>query len=124
MVFGRVLVAVACALVLTAQSTAAAPSQDDDYRPATTSTRYEAGSLTGVVHAPRTIVGVRPLVFHFRGSDVYAQELARQGFVVVLVDDRFSLDGHRALWREVVVSRGPLAERFARFAGHLAVAEP
>ncbi|MFJ5985193.1 hypothetical protein [Lentzea sp. NPDC092896] len=124
MVFGRVLVAVACALVLTAQSTAAAPSQDDDYRPATMSLRYEAGSLTGVVHAPRTIVGVRPVVFNVRGSDVYAQELARQGFVVVLVDDRFSMDRHRELWRGVVAGTGPLAERMGRFAGHLAVAEP
>ncbi|WP_143138460.1 hypothetical protein [Lentzea waywayandensis] len=109
--------------MLTAQSTAAAPSQDD-YRPATTTTRYEAGSLTGVVHAPRTLVGMLPMVFHFRGSDVYAQELARQGFVVVLVDDRFSLDRHRELWRGVVAGTGPLAERFGRFAGHLAVAEP
>ncbi|MEU3643880.1 hypothetical protein AB0E59_10925 [Lentzea sp. NPDC034063] len=122
MVFGRVLVAVACALVLTAQSTAAAPAQDDDYRPATMSLRYEAGSLTGVVHAPRTIVGVRPVVFNVRGSDVYAQELARQGFVVVLVDDRFSMDRHRELWR--AIGTGLLAERFGRFAGHLAVAEP
>ena len=123
MAIGRVLVAVACALVLTAQSTAAAPSQDD-YRPATMSMRYESGSLTGVVHAPRTLVGVRPMVFHVRGSDVYAQELARQGFVVVLVDDRFALDRHRELWREIVTGTGPLAERFGRFAGHLAVAEP
>jgi hypothetical protein len=123
MVYGRVLVAVACALVLTAQSTAAAPSQDD-YRPATTTTRYEAGPLTGVVHAPRTLVDVLPVVFQVRGSDVYAQELVRRGFVVVLVNDRFSMDQHRRLWREAGAGRGPLAERFGRFAGHLAVAEP
>ncbi|MGW6445843.1 hypothetical protein [Lentzea sp. NPDC055074] len=124
MVFGRVLVAVACALVLTAPSVAAAPSRDDDYRPATMTMRYETGWLTGVVHAPRTLVGVRPLVFNTLGTDAYAQELARQGIVVVQVNDPSAMERHRQLWRDVKEGRGPLAQRFAGFAGHVAVAEP
>lgn len=123
MAIGRVLVAVACALLLTARSTAAAPSQDD-HRPATMTMRYETGRLTGVVHAPRTLVGVRPLVFNVLGSDVYAQELARQGIVVVQVDDRSAMERHRELWREAGAGRGPLAQRFAGFAGHVVVAQP
>ncbi|MFD4637218.1 hypothetical protein ACFWN2_07870 [Lentzea sp. NPDC058436] len=120
MVFGRVLVAVACALVLTAPSTAAAPSQDD-YRPATMKMTYEVGDLVAVVHAPRTLVGVRPLVF---GHEFTAPQLAQQGAVVVVVSDRWSMDRHRALWRALNERGGPLAERFAGFAGHFSVAEP
>ncbi|WP_439656597.1 hypothetical protein ACSHWB_29855 [Lentzea sp. HUAS TT2] len=123
MAIGRVLVAVACALMLTAQSTAAAPSQDD-YRPAIMTMRYDAGELTGVVHAPRTLVGVRPVVFNVLGSDAYAQDLARRGIVVVQVGDPSALEQHRELWRDLRVGKGPLALRFGGFTGHLAVAEP
>jgi len=120
MVFGRVLVAVACALVLTAPSTAAAPSQDD-HRPATTTMTYEVGDLVAVVHAPRTLVGVLPLVLT---HDLTAGRLVHRGAVVVLVADRSSLHRHHELWRELNAGAGPLAERFAGFAGHFAVAEP
>ncbi|MDX3660760.1 hypothetical protein PV646_25960 [Streptomyces sp. ID05-26A] len=113
----------ACALLLTAQSAAAAPSQDD-HRPATMTMRYETGWLTGVVYAPRTLVNVRPLVFNFLGSDVYARELARQGIVVVQVNDRSAMERHRRLWRDISAGRGPLSQRFAGFAGHVVVAEP
>jgi hypothetical protein len=120
MAIGRVLVAVACALMLTAPSTAAAPSQDD-YRPATTTMAYEVGDLVAVVHAPRTLVGALPLVF---GHEFTAPLLARRGAIVVVVRDRWSLDRHRELWRELDERTGPLAERFAGFAGHFSVAEP
>lgn len=116
----RVLVAVACALVLTAPSTAAAPSQDD-HHPATMTMKYQAGDLVAVVHAPRTLVGVRPLVFT---HDVSATVLVRRGAVVVLVHDPSSLTRHHELWRELSAGTGPLAERFAGFAGHFAVAQP
>lgn len=123
MVSGRVFVAVACALILTAPNTKASPSQDD-YRPATMTMRYDAGALTGVVHAPRTLVGVRPVVFNVLGSDAYAQDLARQGIVVVQVGDPSAVERHRELWRDLRAGRGPLALRFGGFTGHLAVAEP
>ncbi|MET9227927.1 hypothetical protein [Lentzea sp. NPDC003310] len=119
MVFGRVLVAVACALVLTAPSTAAAPSQDD-YRPATTTMTYQVGDLAAVVHSPRTLTGARPLVIT---RDPGARALASRGAVVVLVDGS-SIDRHRALWRELTSGTGPLAERFGGFAGHVVVAQP
>jgi hypothetical protein len=121
MVFGRVLVAVAFALVLTAPSTAAAPSRDDDYRPATMTTTYQVGDLVAVVHAPRTLTGVRPLVVT---RDHTARALVGRGAVVVLVTGPSSLDRHRDLWRELGSGSGPLAERFGGFAGHVAVAEP
>ena len=120
MATGRVLVAVACALMLTAPSTAAAPSRDH-HRRATMTMTYEVGDLAAVVHAPRTLVGVEPLVF---GNALTAPLLAQQGAVVVVVRDRWSVDRHRELWRALDERTGPLAERFAGFAGHLAVAEP
>ncbi|HEX7306270.1 hypothetical protein [Lentzea sp.] len=121
---GGVLTAVALAMVLNPQNTAATTPPHDDYRPAVMRMEYDAGGLTAVVHSPRTLVGVRELVFGFRGGDAYAEELARQGFVVVLADDRLSLDGHRELWRELDDGAGPLAERFRGFAGHFVVAKP
>ncbi|SDK08320.1 hypothetical protein SAMN04488074_104201 [Lentzea albidocapillata subsp. violacea] len=114
----RVLVAVACALVLTAPSTTASP---DDHRPATMTMTYQAGDLAAVVHAPRTLVGVHPLVLT---HDVSATVLVRRGAVVVLAPDPSSLTRHRALWRELSSGTGPLAERFAGFAGHFSVAQP
>lgn len=120
MVFGRVLVAVACALVLTAPSTAAAPSQDD-HRPATMTMTYRVGDLVAVVHAPRTLVGMRPLVLT---SDLAAQALVRRGAVVVRVTDPSALERHRELWRELGSGTGPLAPRFGGFAGHFSVAQP
>ncbi|GLY51540.1 hypothetical protein [Lentzea sp. NBRC 102530] len=120
MAIGRVVVAVACALALTAPSTAAAPAQEES-RPATTTMTYEIGDLTAVVHAPRTLVGARPLVLT---SEISAQRLVRQGAVVVLVHDRSALPRHRELWRELSAGTGPLAERFAGFAHHVVVAEP
>jgi hypothetical protein len=122
MAFGRLLVAVACAMVLTAPSTAATTSQV--YRPAIMRMEYTVGDLTGVVHAPRTLVGERPLVFDYRGYDVRAQELARQGFIVVLVSEPAVLTRHLEMWRDLHAGSGPLAERFAGFAVHFAVAEP
>ncbi|SMC97860.1 hypothetical protein [Lentzea albidocapillata] len=116
----RVLVAVACALVLTAPSTVAAPSPDD-HRPATMTMTYQAGDLAAVVHAPRTLVGVHPLVFT---HDISATVLVRRGAVVVLVPDPSSLTRHRELWRELSSGTGPLAERFGGFAGHFSVAQP
>ncbi|SDP15024.1 hypothetical protein [Lentzea jiangxiensis] len=119
----RVLVAVACAMVLTAPATAATARQDE-YRPATMTMRYDVEGLTAAVHAPRTLVGVRPLVFLPRGSEVHALEFASRGCVVVLVDDPFALGGHRGLWRALGTGTGPLAERFGGFAGHFSAAEP
>jgi hypothetical protein len=119
---GAVLVAVACALVLTAPSTAATTSQV--YRAAVLRIEYTVGDLTGVVHAPRTLVGERPLVFNYRGYDAHAQELARQGFIVVLVSDPAVLNRHLEMWRDLHAGSGPLAERFFGFAGHFAVAQP
>ena len=125
---GGVLALVALMMVLTSLSTplttAATTPPDDGYRPAVVRMEYETGDLAAVVHSPRTLVGVRQLVFSFRGNDAYAEELARQGFVVVLVGDRLTLDGHRALWRELGGGAGPLAERFRGFAGHFVVEEP
>ncbi|SEQ31778.1 hypothetical protein [Lentzea albida] len=120
MAIGRVLVAVACALMLTAPSTAAAPSQDRPGR-ATMTMAYEVGDLAAVVHAPRTLVDVGPLVF---GNDLTAPLLAQQGAIVVVVHDRWSVDRHRELWRALDERSGPLAERFAGFAGHFTVVQP
>lgn len=121
MAIGRVLVAVAVAMMLTSPSTAATTS-GDDYSPAVMRMDYAVGDLTAHVHAPRTLVGVRPLVFGFH--DDLARESARQGFVVVVVDDRWSVAAHEELWRELNAGGGPLAERFAGFVGNVAVAEP
>lgn len=123
MAIGRLLVAVACAMVLTAPSTAVATSSQV-YRPAIMRMEYTVGDLTGVVHAPRSLVGERPLVFNDRGYEVRAQVLARQGFIVVLVSDTAVLNRHLEMWRDLHAGSGPLAERFAGFAGHFAVAEP
>jgi len=120
---GRLFVAVACAMVLTAPSTAAATSVRHD-RPAIMTMDYAVGDLKAVVHAPRTLVGTRPLVFGFRGYDDIARSSAQQGSVVVLVSDRTSVDRHAQLWRELNDREGPLAERFRGFAGHFSVAEP
>ena len=61
MAMGRLLVGIAFAMVLTAPSTAASTSVRD-YRPAVMTLEYTAGDLNAVVHAPRTLVGTRPLV--------------------------------------------------------------
>ncbi|MDX8035452.1 hypothetical protein SK803_35040 [Lentzea sp. BCCO 10_0856] len=119
---GTLLVAVACAMLLTVPSTAATTSQVD--RPAIMRMEYTVGDLTGVVHAPRTLVGELPLVFDYFGYDAQAQELARQGFIVVLVRDPAVLTRHLEMWRDLHAGSGPLVERFAGFARHFAVAEP
>ena len=123
MAIGRLMLAVACALVLTAPSTAASTSSQV-YRPAIMRMEYTVGALTAVVHAPRTLVGERPIVFDYRADDNHAQTLARRGFIVVLVRDPAVLTRHLELWRDLHERTGPLAERFAGFAGHFAVAEP
>ena len=123
MAIGRLMLAVACALVLTAPSTAASTSSQV-YRPAILRMEYTVGTLTAVVHAPRTLVGERPIVFDYRTDDNRAQTLARRGFIVVLVSDAAVLTRHLELWRDLHARTGPLAERFAGFAGHFAVAEP
>lgn len=123
MAIGRLLAVVACAMVLTAPSTAASTSVRP-YRPAVMTMEYAVGELNAVVVAPRTLVGTRPLVVNFRGFDEVAESLAQQGSVVVLVSDRTALDRHLRLWRELSEGKGPLAERFFGFAGHFTVAEP
>jgi hypothetical protein len=120
---GRLFVAVACAMVMIAPSTAASTSVRH-YQPAVMTMEYTVGDLHAVVHAPRTLVGPRPLVFNFRGFDELAQSLAQEGSIVVLVSDRTALDRHMELWRSLSEAQGPLAERFRGFAGHFAVAEP
>lgn len=120
---GRLLVAVACAMVLTAPSTAAATSVRHHHS-AVMTMEYAVGDLKAVVHAPRTLVGLRPLVFHFHGFDEIAQSLAQRGSVVVLVSDRTAVDRHAELWRSLSEGEGPLVERFRGFADHFAVAEP
>jgi hypothetical protein len=124
MAIGKALAAVACAMVLTAPTTSATP--DNSVR----KLEYSLGDrafqvpgfhtepggpladleLTAVVHAPRTLVGKRPLVLlahglwkpcrdgqeawpcpagdpfpSYRGYDYLGEELARQGFVAVSV---------------------------------------
>ena len=83
---GRLLAAVACAMVLTAPSTAAASSVRH-YQPAVMTMEYTVDGLHAVVHAPRTLVGARPLVFGFRGYEEVARSSARQGSVVVVIDE-------------------------------------
>ncbi|SMC97854.1 alpha/beta hydrolase family protein [Lentzea albidocapillata] len=116
--------------------------------------------LTAVVHAPRTLVGKRPLVLlahgywkpcaddqwvwpcpsgdafpSYRGYDYLAEELARQGFVVVSVSAnginagmlgetadvaRASLmSKHLEMWRDLNDGRGPLARKLPGFRGHV-----
>ncbi|PWK82827.1 hypothetical protein C8D88_11277 [Lentzea atacamensis] len=120
---GAVVAAVALAMVLTAPS-AAATTAVREHRPAVMKMEYTVGDLNAVVHSPRALVGTLPLVFSFRGNDDYAQSLAQQGSVVVLVSDRIAVDRHRELWRQLSEAGGPLVERFRGFAGHFAVAEP
>ncbi|HEX8870705.1 MAG TPA: hypothetical protein VF821_33885 [Lentzea sp.] len=117
---GRLFVALACAMVLTAPSTAAATSVRH-YQPAVMTMEYTVDGLHAVVHSPRTLVGTLPLVFNFPGYDEVAQSLAQKGSVVVLVSDRTALDRHLELWRSLSRAEGPLAERFRGFAGHVAV---
>lgn len=126
MAIGKAAAAVAMAMVLTAPSTSAVPEHRGDVR----RIEYSLGErafqvpgfhtepggpvadleLTAVVHAPRTLIGKRPLVLlahgywkpcqndqwtwpcpqgdpfpSYRGYDYLGQELARQGFVVVSV---------------------------------------
>ncbi|MCP2201814.1 hypothetical protein [Lentzea flava] len=123
---GAVTAAVAFAMVLTAPHTTATP----DHRTGVRKIEYSLGDrafqvpgfhtepggpvadleLTAVVHAPRTLIGKRPVVLlahgywkpcqsdqwvwpcpqadafpSYRGYDYLGQELARQGFVVVSV---------------------------------------
>ncbi|MEV6237361.1 hypothetical protein [Lentzea sp. NPDC051838] len=118
----RLFVAVACAMVLTAPSTASATSVRH-YRPATMTMQYTVDGLHAVVHSPRTLVGTRPLLFQFRGFDEVARSLAERGTVVVLVSDRTTLDRHVELWRSLSRGEGPLAERFGGFAGQISVPE-
>lgn len=114
--------------------------------------------LTAVVHAPRTLVGKRPLVLlahghwkpcrsdewvwpcpagdafpSYRGYDYLAEELARQGFVVVSVSVNGVNAGemgeiadvaraavmskHLEMWRDLNEGRGPL--RLPGFRGHV-----
>lgn len=126
-VIWAVLVAVACAMVLTAPSTPATTSPRE-YRPSVMRMDYAAGDLIATVHTPCTLVGALPLVLVGpRGSDLLGPELARQGFVVVVVRQG-AAGRHLELWRALETAEGPLAERFRAFAGHLdltaTVAEP
>lgn len=121
---GGILAVVVLSMLLTSGETSAITPPPTGYRPAVMRWEYETGGLAAVVHSPRTLVGARQVVFGFLGNDLYAEELARQGFVVVLPDDRLSADGHRELWRGLSRGEGPLAERFPGFSGHLVVAEP
>lgn len=127
MAIGKIAVAVACAMALAAPTTSAALAED---RSSVRKVEYSLGDrafqvpgfhtepggpvadleLTAVVHAPRTLVGKRPLVLlahgywkpcrndqwvwpcpqadafpSYRGYDYLGEELARQGFVVVSV---------------------------------------
>jgi hypothetical protein len=114
-------------MVLTAPSTPATTSPRE-YRPSVMRMDYAADDLIATVHAPRTLVGALPLVLVGpRGSDLLGPDLARRGFVVVVV--RTGEAGrHLELWRALQRTEGPLAERFRGFAGHLdltaTVAEP
>jgi hypothetical protein len=127
MAIGKIAVAVACALALAAPATSAA---GEEHRSSVRKVEYSLGErafqvpgfhtepggpvadleLTAVVHAPRTLVGKRPLVLlahgywkpcrndqwvwpcpqgdafpSYHGYDYLGEELARQGFVAVSV---------------------------------------
>ncbi|SDF34000.1 hypothetical protein SAMN05216553_101162 [Lentzea fradiae] len=120
---GGILAVALFSMLLTSPLTAATTPPHTGYRPAVTRMAYETGDLAAVVHSPRTLVGVRQVVFSFRGNDAYAEELARQGYVVVLPSDRLVADAHRDLWRALARGEGPLAQRFGGFAGHVTLAE-
>lgn len=176
MVIGKAAVAVVMAMVLAAPAGSA-----ESHGPAVRKVEYSLGDrafqvpgfhsepggrvadleLTAVVHAPRTLVGKRPLVLlahgywqpcrgdewvwpcpagdafpSHRGYDYLAEELARQGFVVVSVSVNGVNAGemgeiadvaraavmskHLELWRDLDAGRGPL--RLSGFRGHVDLA--
>ncbi|MFD4637219.1 hypothetical protein ACFWN2_07875 [Lentzea sp. NPDC058436] len=175
MPIGKAAAAVALAMVLAAPTSSAAPA---DHGSGVRKVEYSLGDrafqvpgfhtepdgpvadleLTAVVHAPRTLVGKRPLVLlahgywkpcaddqwkwpcpsgdafpSYRGYDYLAEELARQGFVVVSVSVNGVNAGemgeiadvaraavmskHLELWRDLNEGRGPL--KLAGFRGHV-----
>jgi dienelactone hydrolase len=178
MAIGKVATAVACAMVLSAPAASAAPGEHSS---GVRKVEYSLGDrafhvpgfhtepggpvadleLTAVVHAPRTLVGKRPLVLlahgywktcrneeqwvwpcpqgdsfpSYRGYDYLAQELARQGFVVVSMSANGVNAGelgqpadvaraelmskHLEMWRDLNEGRGPLADRLHGFRGHV-----
>ncbi|MGI5500871.1 hypothetical protein [Lentzea sp. CA-135723] len=179
MAIGKAAAAVAMAMVLTAPTSSAAP----DYGSGVRKVEYSLGDrafqvpgfhsapggpvadleLTAVVHAPRTLVGKRPLVLlahgywqpcrgdqwvwpcpsgeqfpSYRGYDYLAEELARQGFVVVSVSVNGVNAGelgeiadvaraavmskHLELWRDLNDGKGALAGRLSGFRGHVDLA--
>jgi hypothetical protein len=172
MAIGKAAAAVVMAMVLAAPTTSAAPGSG------IRKVEYSLGDrafqvpgfhtgpdgpladleLTAVVHAPRTLVGKRPLVLlahgywkpcaddqwkwpcpagdafpSYRGYDYLAEELARQGFVVVSVSVNGVNAGemgeiadvaraavmsrHLELWRDLNDGRGPL--KLPGFRGHV-----
>ncbi|MCX2947869.1 hypothetical protein [Lentzea sp. NEAU-D7] len=172
---GRTAAAVVMAVVLAAPAATAAPG---GYGSGVRKVEYSLGDrafqvpgfhtgpggpvadleLTAVVHAPRTLVGVRPLVLlahgywkpcagdqwvwpcpsgdafpSYRGYDYLAEELARQGFVVVSVSVNgvnagemgqiadvaraAVMNRHLELWRDLNQGKGPL--RLPGFRGHV-----
>lgn len=175
MAIGKAAAVVVMAMALTAPSTSATPGQD------VRKVEYSLGDrafqvpgfhtepdgpvadleLTAVVHAPRTLVGKRPLVLlahgywktcrneeewlwpcpkgdtfpSYRGYDYLAEELARQGFVVVSLSANGVNAGelgqpadvaraalmskHLEMWRDLNEGRGPLAGRLRGFTGHV-----
>ncbi|MFD4676255.1 hypothetical protein ACFWNN_41485 [Lentzea sp. NPDC058450] len=176
MAIGKAAAAVAMAMVLAAPTSSAAP----DYGPGVRKVEYSLGErafqvpgfhsepggpvadleLTAVVHAPRTLVGKRPLVLlahgywqpcrgdqwvwpcpggdafpSYRGYDYLAEELARQGFVVVSVSVNGVNAGemgeiadvaraavmskHLEMWRDLNDGKGPLAGKLQGFRGHV-----
>ncbi|MGW6935465.1 hypothetical protein ACWGE0_35760 [Lentzea sp. NPDC054927] len=177
MAIGKVATAVALAMVLTAPTTSAAP---DQHGSGVRKVEYSLGDrafqvpgfhrepggpvadleLTAVVHAPRTLVGKRPLVLlahgywkpcandqwvwpcpagdafpSYRGYDYLAEELARQGFVVVSVSvngvnagemgeiadvARASvMSKHLEMWRDLDEGKGLLTRKLQGFRGHV-----
>jgi dienelactone hydrolase len=177
MAIGKAAAAFALAMVLTAPDISAAPQHHNDVRRIEYSLgdrafqvpgfHVEPGGpvadleLTAVVHAPRTLIGKRPLVLlahgywktcrdteewvwpcprgesfpSYRGYDYLAEELARQGFVVVSISANGVNAGeplqpadvaraalmskHLELWRDLDAGTGPLASRLRGFTGHV-----
>ncbi|NGY60975.1 hypothetical protein G7043_18750 [Lentzea sp. NEAU-D13] len=180
MAIGKAAAAVVMAMALTAPTTTAAP---DGYGSGVRRVEYSLGDrafqvpgfhtepggpvadleLTAVVHAPRTLVGKRPLVLlahgywkpcandqwvwpcpagdafpSYRGYDYLAEELARQGFVVVSVSVNGVNAGemgqiadvaraglmskHLEMWRDLDDGKGPLAQKLQGFRGHVDLA--
>ncbi|WP_086667232.1 alpha/beta hydrolase family protein [Lentzea kentuckyensis] len=178
MAIGKAAAAVVLAMALTAPTTSAAP---DGYGSGVRTVEYSLGDrafqvpefhtgpdgpvadleLTAVVHAPRTLVGKRPLVLlahgywktcrseeewlwpcpkndsfpSYRGYDYLAEELARQGFVVVSLSANGVNAGelgqpadiararlmskHLELWRDLNDGKGPLVQQLHGFRGHV-----